>query len=1424
MQAAASSTICPECGTRLEGGFSSALGCCMVCLLRVGFDEPEEPDDALLAAGADRLGNYRIERRNDGTPWELGRGAMGVTYRAVDTTLERAVALKLIDSEWVKRGAEARERFMREARTAAALRHPNVAAVHHFGIREENGQCFCAMELIEGETLEMRVRRTGPVDALTAIEIALQVSSALVAAEKQGLVHRDLKPGNLMLVGETAAANGSNAVGAEEIVVKVIDFGVAKALADKPDAMGLTHGGFVGTPAFASPEQFTNSPVDVRSDIYSLGATLWYLLTGHMPFPGRSVEEIRAGQQSKALPIKQLKAARVPRRVVSLIVSMLAAEPAARPGVRALTLRLQECRAQILDRWKIARRFALAAGLIGIAIAAFVLFARGQNRVTPQNAVFANVTEKTVAVLPFENLSEDKSNAYFAGGVRDEILTKLAQVRGLRVVSRSSTKKNESRPGNLADLGRQLGTDTFLEGSVQKLADDLAIHVQLIDAKTGAQVWAQSYQRASKDISEVEGEVAHQVANALKVKLAPGEAQRLRLAATNNPRAHDSYLRARAQSAYSDEKSHEEQIALLREAVAEDPQYAVAWAELAGAYVHIGDAYRAPREILTPARDAAEKAVAMDEQLAAGHMVLAGIALTYDWNFPLAKREFERAIALDPDSSDAHRLYGWYLARAERNFVAARQEMAKARTLDPFYTWPLWAESSVAIAQGDHESALRLAEHVIEINPQFLYDEDPIAHVYVAMERWPDAVKRYESIPPGRFNRPNFELAICYAHTGQTARARQILGELEGLAQQRYVDHTHLAGIHAALGDKDKAFAALEQALKDRSARVYAARFYPWLAPLRDDPRFIELENKVINSKLPLASEAPAPEKSVAVLPFENLSDETREAFPTDGIHEDILSSLSKIADLKLASSGAVLQYRNPKPAGRNLRAIATTLGVRNLVEGSVRRVGDRLLVKVQLTDALQDRLVWAERYDRSIADSITLQGELAMEIASALRARLSAEEQTAVAEKPTQNAEAYVLYLRGLEQQAGLATYKGLWSLRAQERLFGQAVALDPNFALAHARLSQALAYIYQDFEPSDANRQRARAEAETALRLQPNLGEGYFADALCLYWIEKDYEGAVRGFAKAALLLPNRAEVEAWGSFVRRRQGRWKEALEGFERGLERDPRNKAILSGYFATQYFLRDWAAARRAGERAVAAASEIPTLMRIERNYLSIWSAGDLVPLRESLAGVPPGVDLDGGVTLARWDLALMARDFAAAERAIMECDSETILANHGTPVPKGYFLGCVALARGDVEEANKIFDAARPLMEAEIKTAPLEAFRHAQLGALYAFMKRKEDALREGERAVELAPIEKDAIYGAQVLALLAAICAQTGEHDRAIELIQRLLVTPAAVLPAFEGSITLQELRLRRHWDPLRGDPRFQKILQGPEPRTIYR
>ena len=343
-------SICSTCGANLGETSSGDLGC-MACLLRVGLDgETSTP-----AESRDRFGTYVIERHEDGTLYELGRGAMGVTYCALDTSLKRNVALKIIAQEQGARNAESRERFMRGARAAAALRHENVATVYHFGIQEETGQCFYAMELIEGETLEERVRRSGPLSVRSTIAIARQVSEALAAAEKHGLVHRDLKPSNLMLVESDLGPK-----------VKVIDFGLAKALSAQIDPMSLTQGGFVGTPAFASPEQFNRTAIDVRSDIYSLGVTLWFALTGKTPFVGRSVEEICAAQRLGALPIEQLQGARVPSRLISLLASMLALEPAARPGTGELTLRLARCRSQANGLSK-GVRFAIAAGIILIA-------------------------------------------------------------------------------------------------------------------------------------------------------------------------------------------------------------------------------------------------------------------------------------------------------------------------------------------------------------------------------------------------------------------------------------------------------------------------------------------------------------------------------------------------------------------------------------------------------------------------------------------------------------------------------------------------------------------------------------------------------------------------------------------------------------------------------------------------------------------------------------------------------------------------------------------------------------------------------------------------------------------------------------------------------------------------------------------------
>src|SRR5262245_33391936 len=365
---------CPTCGAALEETFGGGGGC-MFCLLQAGIGSEEEPtQDSTpdILRESMRFGVYEIDCHADGSLCELGRGAMGVTYLATDTSLRRKVALKIIRTEIAERSADARERFVREARAAAAFRHEHIATVYQFGMRFETGQYFYAMELIEGETLDERVHRAGPLDARTTIGIGQQVASALAAAEKRGLIHRDLKPANLMLL----SADDDEVVEASRQAlptVKIIDFGLAKAIHTQTDPKSLTHDRFVGTPAFASPEQFEHSALDVRSDIYSLGVTLWFALTGKTPFSGRTMEDIRRAQKSNVLPIEQLKAAHVPCRVRSLLQSMLALEPASRPGTQELAARLQRCspEAQSAQRMRVA---LVGAALLVLCVSATFIF------------------------------------------------------------------------------------------------------------------------------------------------------------------------------------------------------------------------------------------------------------------------------------------------------------------------------------------------------------------------------------------------------------------------------------------------------------------------------------------------------------------------------------------------------------------------------------------------------------------------------------------------------------------------------------------------------------------------------------------------------------------------------------------------------------------------------------------------------------------------------------------------------------------------------------------------------------------------------------------------------------------------------------------------------------------------------------------
>ncbi len=707
-----SARVCETCGSPMETTSSGDLGC-MVCLLDAGLEAGTEEFESALASLPDQLGAYTIEHHADGSAWELGHGAMGATYRATDKVLDRPVALKIINTNLGSRSAEARERFMREARAAGALRHPNVATVYQFGIHEETGQFFYAMELVEGETLEERVRRLGPLDVPTTIDIALQVTAALEAAEERRLVHRDLKPGNLMLVvgippQREAARRAWRArpTNTQSITVKVIDFGVAKAVAEKTNAMALTHGGFVGTPAFASPEQFTSAPVDVRSDIYSLGATLWFALTGHMLFSGKTVEEMRKARPSMPLPIQQLKAAHAPRHLISLLVSMLAIEPASRPaGAHELAAKLQAIRAQITTGRKVAQRFAVTAAIIVlgtiVAVRVFHLF--------PTNAISPPLLEKSVAVLPFESFGDDKENAYFADGVQDDVLTDLTKVADLKVISRHSVAQYRDTKQSIRQIGQALQVAHVLEGSVRKVAGRIHVTAQLIDTRNETQIWAEKYDREIADLFQIQSEISQAIVTQLKATLSVAARAAIEEKPTQDKEAYDLYLRARAlvyeqhgtQIGRDVQENAAKAIPLLENAIARDPRFTLA-------YCVLGDAH-----------------FIRDDPIK-------------------GKAAIDTALRISPNSAEAHLILAKYLIRlegSEEGVSAGEKELRIAATELPGRADVFNLRAEVEQQRGQWKQALHDREKAAELDPGDSFTGEDLVTLNLMLRRY-DAAER----------------------------------------------------------------------------------------------------------------------------------------------------------------------------------------------------------------------------------------------------------------------------------------------------------------------------------------------------------------------------------------------------------------------------------------------------------------------------------------------------------------------------------------------------------------------------------------------------------------------------------------------------------------------------------------------------------
>jgi serine/threonine protein kinase len=655
--------VCSNCQHAI-GQTGSYHGFCINCLLGPLFDH-SDPNDPKSDGWFDP---YEIITHPDGSLVELGRGSMGITYQALDTTLQFPVALKVIDFKAA--GLEGnRERFLRGARAAARLRHLHVASVLYYGVRPD-GQCFYAMELVEGETLAERVRRAGPLRLADALEVIAQVASALQAAEECGLVHRDLKPANIML-----SANS-------EINVKVIDFGLAKLIEEKESANEITHQGFIGTPAYASPEQFSGDKIDRRSDYFSLGSTLFYLLTGSPPF-----KENRTGELNRSTLIPgelfDQTATKIPGRVRRLLKSLLSPDPARRPqNGRELLEVITRCqRATTRSRKPGLKRITLATlslALIAI-VPAYVWYA----------AATKSETTRSIAVLPFDNLSPMGDEAYFADSVQDEILTNLAKAADLQVISRGSVQayRNPAKRPSPSQIRRELHVNYLVTGSVERETDWIRVTAHLVEAKTGRELWADRYDGELKNIFAIQAKVAKGISQQLQAKLSSAEKAAIEDVPTHDLVAYDSYVRAKEiiDNYYESTQGWGPLFTagqLLADATDRDPNFALAWARLAwthdNLYFFNADHTEARRQA---AQAALDKALHLRPDLGQVHFS-AAIHLFANRDYPAVQRELEIARQTMPNSA---RLLGLMAATQARQgqWRDAIDNINRALELDP---------------------------------------------------------------------------------------------------------------------------------------------------------------------------------------------------------------------------------------------------------------------------------------------------------------------------------------------------------------------------------------------------------------------------------------------------------------------------------------------------------------------------------------------------------------------------------------------------------------------------------------------------------------------------------------------------------------------------------------------------------------------
>ena len=780
-----------------------------------------------VAAGT-RLGPYEILA-------PLGAGGMGEVFRARDVRLDREVAVKLIHPQFAA-DADRLERFEKEAKAAARLDHPNILVVHDVGAHE--GNPYIVSELLEGTSL--RERLGAPLSTKAAVDIALQIAHGLAAAHEKGIVHRDLKPENIFVLksGRT----------------KILDFGVAKLT--QPAANGASDtrattaaatepGVVLGTIGYMSPEQVLGQPLDARSDLFSLGVVLYEMLAGKRPFRGKTAPETLTAILREEPPDLAEANRNIPPLLGRIVRHCLEKDPTRRfQSARDVAFDL-DALAGTLDTKRAVPMSAAGvflhrhrAGVAGAALIAVIAVGVGLWWKTSGGP---GAVGKRLAVLPFENLTGDAEQAYLAEGIHESLITDLARLSGFsRVIARPSVMPYAKTTKRLQEIGKELGVDTLVTGSVMRAATKLKVTAHLISAGNEAHLWSESFEREPRDILSLQNEIVRSIAEKAKVALTPAEQTRLASVRPVNPEAYEAYLKGKYNLNKFTPEGFKKGIAYLQQSIEKDPTNPLPHAALALGYTLLG--HDAMPDVFDKAKAAARRASELGGSLAETEEAIAEIQLYSEWDFPAAEASFQRAIGLNPSLPEPHVQYAWSLllrGRYEQACVEAKRSV-EVDPLTPIYS--AWLGWMYYWQSGRNEEAIAAAKKSLEINADFPWGLYVLGAIYTQQGRFEEAIAAHQRAAAAN---PALKWALghTYAAAGRRLDALAVAAELE--KSPAPMDMWGLAQIYTALGEKDAAFRWLEEGFRIRMV------WMPWIeneiifASLRSDQRFADLKRRI---------------------------------------------------------------------------------------------------------------------------------------------------------------------------------------------------------------------------------------------------------------------------------------------------------------------------------------------------------------------------------------------------------------------------------------------------------------------------------------------------------------------------------------------------------------------------------------------------